>query len=125
VSHAQNITGWQGLLKAGPQKLRIVIKISLEDDKTEGCYLQHRPRGQAIPASAITRDGSTIRMAVAAIGANDEGKTECGRKIDRRDVDPESTVAHESGACHARDRMGDSRTSTPTEADACGGYTSV
>ena len=32
--HAQNITGtWQGTLKVGPQELRTVYKISLEDDK--------------------------------------------------------------------------------------------
>ena len=37
--NAQNLTGtWQGSLKAGPQELRIVIKISLSDDKLKAVF---------------------------------------------------------------------------------------
>jgi len=73
--HAQNITGtWQGSLRDGPQELRIVIKISLEDDKLKAVTYSIDQGGQPIPASAITRDGSAIKMTVAAIGGNYEGK---------------------------------------------------
>jgi bla regulator protein blaR1 len=73
---AQNITGaWQGTLKAGPRDLRIVIKISLEDDKPKAVmYSLDQAGGQPIPASAFTKDGSNIKMTVAGIGGNYEGK---------------------------------------------------
>jgi len=69
--HAQNITGaWQGTLKAGPQELRIVIKISLEDDKPKAVmYSIDQAGGQPIPASAFTKDGSIIKMTIGGIGS--------------------------------------------------------
>ena len=74
--HAQNITGtWQGTLKAGPQDLRIVVKVSLEDDKLKAVmYSLDQAGGQPINANSITRDGSIIKMAVSLIGGNYEGK---------------------------------------------------
>ena len=73
--HAQNITGtWQGTLKAGPQDLRIVIKISLEDDKLKAVLYSIDQGGQPINANSITRDGSSIKMAVNLIGGNYDGK---------------------------------------------------
>jgi uncharacterized protein (TIGR03435 family) len=73
--YAQNITGtWQGTLKPGPRDLRIVLKISLEDDKLKAIAYNIDQGGQPIPASAITRDGSTIKMTVAAIGGSYEGR---------------------------------------------------
>lgn len=72
--HAQNITGtWQGSLKAGPRDLRIVLKFSLEDDKLKAVMYSIDQGGQAIPASAITQDGSTIKMTIAMLGGNYEG----------------------------------------------------
>jgi uncharacterized protein (TIGR03435 family) len=72
---AQNITGaWQGTLKAGPQDLRIVIKISLDDDKLKAVTYSIDQGAQPIPVSAITKDGSTIKMTVAAINGSYEGK---------------------------------------------------
>jgi uncharacterized protein (TIGR03435 family) len=72
---AQNITGaWQGTLKAGPQDLRIVIKISLDDDKLKAITYSIDQGAQPIPVSAITKDGSTIKMTVAAINGSYEGK---------------------------------------------------
>jgi hypothetical protein len=42
---AQNIAGtWQGTLKTGPQELRIVFKITLDDDKLKAVILQHRSK---------------------------------------------------------------------------------
>jgi uncharacterized protein (TIGR03435 family) len=73
--HAQNITGtWQGTLKPGPRDLRIVIKISLEDDKLKAVMYSIDQGAQPIPVSAITRDGSTVKMMVGAINGSYEGK---------------------------------------------------
>src|SRR5579859_158210 len=75
VLHAQNLTGvWQGSLKAGPQEIRIVYKISLENDKLKAVNYSIDQGGQAIPVSAITRDGSTVKMTVAAVGGIFEGR---------------------------------------------------
>ena len=72
---AQNITGdWQGSLKAGNRELRVVFKISLEDDKLKAVMYSIDQGGQGRPASAITRDGSTIKIAVASMMGNYEGK---------------------------------------------------
>jgi hypothetical protein len=74
--HAQNITGtWQGTLKAGPRDLRIVLKISLEDDKLKAVvYSIDLAGGQPMNANSISRDGSTINMTVTMIGGSYEGK---------------------------------------------------
>jgi len=75
--YAQNFTGtWQGTLKPqGPRELRIVIKISVgDDDKLKAELYSIDQPGPAIPASQISRDGSTLKMAVLAIGGNYEGK---------------------------------------------------
>ena len=73
--YAQNFTGtWQGTLK-GPRELRIVMKISVgDDDKLKAEFYSIDQQSPAIPASQITRDGSTLKMTVAAIGGNYEGK---------------------------------------------------
>ena len=71
---AQNITGnWQGTLQAGPQKVRIVFKIALENDKLKATlYTVDRP--SAPIATTITRDGSTVKMTIPGINGNYEGK---------------------------------------------------
>jgi hypothetical protein len=75
VLQAQNIAGsWQGTLKAGPQDLRIVVKISLDDDKWKAVTYSIDQGGQPFPASAFTLSGSTIKMTVAALNGNYEGK---------------------------------------------------
>lgn len=73
---AQNVTGtWQGSLQ-GPQgpALRVVMKISLEDDKLKAVSYSIDQNPTPIPASAITRDGSGLKIALAAIGGGWEGK---------------------------------------------------
>jgi uncharacterized protein (TIGR03435 family) len=71
---AQPVTGsWQGTLKAG-QDLRIVIKISLEDDNLKATLYSIDQPAPGIPASAITKDGLSIKMTVAAINGSYEGK---------------------------------------------------
>ncbi len=75
VVQAQNLQGtWQGELPGGAKPLRIVIKVSLEDDKLKAMTFSIDQGGQPIPASAITRDGSTVKIGMAAINGSYEGK---------------------------------------------------
>jgi uncharacterized protein (TIGR03435 family) len=71
---AQNITGnWQGALQAGPQKVRIVFKIALENDKLKATlYTVDQPSPPI--ATTITRDGSTVKMAIPSLNVKYEGK---------------------------------------------------
>ena len=54
---AQNITGnWQGTLQAGPQKMRIVFKIALENEKPKATlYIVDQPSPPI--ATTIRLDG--------------------------------------------------------------------
>jgi uncharacterized protein (TIGR03435 family) len=71
---AQNLAGnWQGTLQAGPQKVRIVFKIALENDKlTASLNIVDRP--SAPIAATITQDGSTVKMTIPAANGKYEGK---------------------------------------------------
>jgi uncharacterized protein (TIGR03435 family) len=71
---AQDITGnWQGTLQPGQQKVRIVFKIALENDKlTATLYTVDQPSPPF--ATTITRDGSTVKMTIPAINGNYAGK---------------------------------------------------
>ena len=72
---AQNITGtWQGALKAGDRELRTVFKISLRDDKLAAAFYSIDQNSTPVPVSSITRDGSTIKMSIAAMGGTYEGR---------------------------------------------------
>ena len=71
---AQNITGnWQGTLQPGTQKVRIVFKIALENDKLTASL---RTADQPSPpiATTITQDGSTVKMTIPALAGKYEGK---------------------------------------------------
>jgi len=70
----QSITGnWQGTLQAGPQKLRVVFKIALENDKLKATvYTVDRPSPPI--ATTITQDGSSVKMTIPAINGKYEGK---------------------------------------------------
>jgi uncharacterized protein (TIGR03435 family) len=71
---AQNITGnWQGTLLAGQNKVRVVFKIALENDKLQATL---RTVDQASPpiAATIARDGSTVKMTIPSINGTYEGK---------------------------------------------------
>ena len=76
---AQNITGtWQGAIQP-PQgqgrELRIVIKISTTDaDKLAAVMYSIDQQSPAIPATTFTRNGSTVKMTVAALNGTYEGK---------------------------------------------------
>jgi uncharacterized protein (TIGR03435 family) len=71
---AQNITGnWQGTLQPGEQKVRIVFKVALENDKLQATLRTVDQPSPAI-AATVTRDGSTVRMAIPSINGKYEGK---------------------------------------------------
>ena len=71
---AQNMTGnWQGTVQAGPQKMRIVFKIGVENDKPTATLYTIDRAGPPI-ATTITRDGSTVKMTIPAINGKFEGK---------------------------------------------------
>lgn len=72
--YAQNIAGtWQGTLNM-PRELRIVIKITQENDKLQGTLYSIDQQSPPIPANQTTREGSTIKMTIPAIGGTYEGK---------------------------------------------------
>jgi len=74
VLQAQTIAGtWQGTLEAGPRKLRIVFKILLEDDKWKATLYSIDQPSPPIAATSVTKDGSTIKIAVGGLGSY-EGK---------------------------------------------------
>jgi uncharacterized protein (TIGR03435 family) len=71
---AQNLTGsWQGTLDAGQRKLRIVFKIALEDDKWKATLYSIDQQAPAMPATTVTKDGSTVKIAIGGLGSY-EGK---------------------------------------------------
>ncbi len=75
VMNAQNLPGdWQGPLKVGAQELRIVIKISMQDDKLGAILYSIDQGGASIPASSVTRSGSTVKITFSAAGVSYEGK---------------------------------------------------
>jgi uncharacterized protein (TIGR03435 family) len=74
----QNLVGsWQGSL-AGPEgrpPLRLVIKISREaDEKLKAVLYSIDQGGQGLTASAITQQGASLKVSVAAIGGEYQGK---------------------------------------------------
>lgn len=75
---AQNITGtWQGTLQppGGRPPIRLVIKIARNPDESLKATLYSIDQGgQAINASAASQQGSTVKLTIAAIGAEYEGK---------------------------------------------------
>ncbi|MBV8842289.1 MAG: TIGR03435 family protein [Bryobacterales bacterium] len=73
---AQNLTGaWQGALQAPDgRQLRTVVKIALDNDKLKATLYSIDQGGTPIPASTITRDGSSIKMTIAAMNGTYEGK---------------------------------------------------
>jgi uncharacterized protein (TIGR03435 family) len=72
---AQGIAGtWQGTLHAG-RDLRIVVKISKGDDGAwKAMFYSIDQSGDGIPASKMSLDGSALKMAVAPIGGDYDGK---------------------------------------------------
>jgi uncharacterized protein (TIGR03435 family) len=80
LAQVRDITGtWQGTLNAGGRSLRTVIKISKADDGSLKAVLYSIDQGgQPIGASAITLDGSTVKITIAAVGGAYEGNLNAG-----------------------------------------------
>jgi uncharacterized protein (TIGR03435 family) len=73
---AQDIAGdWQGTLQPpqGPP-LRLVLKISLENDSLKALAYSIDRNPQPIPANAITRDGPAVNISFSPIAAGYQGK---------------------------------------------------
>jgi uncharacterized protein (TIGR03435 family) len=72
LAQAPNMAGqWQGVLPAG-KELRIVVVITTTDGLKATMYsIDQTPQG--IPATTITMQGTTLRMAFAGIGVSFEG----------------------------------------------------
>jgi uncharacterized protein (TIGR03435 family) len=79
----QDITGaWQGSLKASDREQRLVLRISLEENKLKAVLYRVDQGGQGEPATTITRNGRTIRVTLAATGITYEGElTSDGKAI--------------------------------------------
>jgi uncharacterized protein (TIGR03435 family) len=75
VAHAQSVTGtWQGTLNVG-KELRIVITIaSAAGGGLTGMMHSIDQGGQGIAASPVSLQGTTLRLAVSAIGVTYEGQ---------------------------------------------------
>jgi uncharacterized protein (TIGR03435 family) len=75
VAYAQDVAGvWQGTLQGGGRELRIVFRITSAEGggfRAQGYSIDQGT--QPIPVS-VTQEGSTIRLAIVAIGANFEGR---------------------------------------------------
>lgn len=75
ASERENIAGtWQGSLSIGNRESRVVFKISLDDGRLSAVMYSIDQGGEGTPASAITQNGSAIKIAVAAITGSYEGK---------------------------------------------------
>jgi non-heme chloroperoxidase len=77
--HAQDLAGdWQGTLKAGPQELRTIVKITKGNDGGWKATLfsidQGQDRGAGIAIDLVTLTGSDLKFAVAAIRGSYEGR---------------------------------------------------
>jgi uncharacterized protein (TIGR03435 family) len=83
---AQTLTGtWQGALKV-PQaprgELRVVIKIATtEADKLKADFYSIDQQTPAIPATAVTQNGSSFKMTVAALNGDFQGTVSADEKI--------------------------------------------
>jgi uncharacterized protein (TIGR03435 family) len=79
---AQTVTGdWQGTLEAGPRKLRLVFKISLADDKLKATLYSIDQPAPAMPASSVTKDGLTIKIAIGGLGSYEGKLSASGNEI--------------------------------------------
>lgn len=72
---AQDLAGtWQGTLQAGGRDLRIVIKVTNEGGALKAVMYSIDQGGQGMAASAVTLQGSTVKISVAGLGATYDGR---------------------------------------------------
>jgi uncharacterized protein (TIGR03435 family) len=71
---AQNIVGtWQGSLKVGPQELRTVVKISIDDDKPKAVFYSIDQQSPGFPSATFTKNGTAIKFTLPSINGSYEG----------------------------------------------------
>ncbi len=71
---AQDLAGtWQGTLQAG-KELRIVLKVSKADDAWKAMFYSIDQSGQGLAASSVSLQGGNVKVAIAGVGGNYEGK---------------------------------------------------
>ncbi len=72
----QDITGtWQGTLQAGPQELRVVLKITKgENGGWTGVGYSIDQTNQPIPLTSVSLQDSILKIVVDAVQATYEGK---------------------------------------------------
>jgi len=74
-AESRNILGaWQGSLAAANRESRVVFSISLEGKTLKAVMYRIDQGGPGTPVTAITQDGSLIKMTFASIGGIYEGK---------------------------------------------------
>jgi uncharacterized protein (TIGR03435 family) len=74
IAYAQDVSGvWQGTLQNGGRELRIVFRITSAEGGLRAIGYSIDQGTQGIPVS-VTLDGSTVRLAMVAIGASYEGR---------------------------------------------------
>ena len=79
AAQAQDLTGtWQGALQAGGRELRLVFKIANDAGVPKAVLYSIDQGGQAMAASAVAVQGTTVRISIAALGATFEGKLDAG-----------------------------------------------
>ena len=79
---SQSIAGnWQGTLEAGPRKLRIVFKISLEDDKLKATLNSIDQPSPPMAATSVVKDGSTVKIVVGGLGTYEGKLNPAGNEI--------------------------------------------
>jgi pimeloyl-ACP methyl ester carboxylesterase len=82
---AQDITGdWQGTLKAGPQELRLIMRIAKgEGGGWKAAMYSIDQTTDAIPFSSVTLAGSNLKLTIDAVRVTYEGKVSAsGASID-------------------------------------------
>jgi pimeloyl-ACP methyl ester carboxylesterase len=67
---------WDGVLDAGPMRLRLVMHVRVTKTGTFASFDSVDQAATGIPISAIRQDGTTVRIAAQAIGAAFEGTLE-------------------------------------------------
>jgi uncharacterized protein (TIGR03435 family) len=75
AAYAQDATGiWQGTLQDGPRQLRVVFTISSEGGALKAVGRSIDQGGQPIGVTSVTRQGTTLKMAISTLNVTFEGK---------------------------------------------------
>ena len=118
---AQDVTGtWQGTLTVpSGRELRTALKISKGDAGALKAVLYSIDQGGGgMTATSVTLQGSALKIAITGIGGTYEGKLSAdGDSINGTWNSGTLTFATEPEACYGRDRLDNSRTPSPAEAD--------